>query len=173
MRNYFLCAPIPLIFVPTKTAQMAKKKEAKAVKDKSGSKEYAFILYMQKVAQKDIAERVGVSEKTISEWKKVENWEAKRAAKTISMDTLIAKALARINTMLDEKDFNADGFAKAVSQLKTLKHRNTVDDEIMCFMDFQNWIVDNRQIEKIEEGFIKLLTRLQDAFIQHRIGNHV
>ncbi len=136
-----------------------------------GSREFAFMLFLQRVQQNDIAERCGVSVQTISDWKKKDNWEAKRAAKTISMDELIVKALGKINTMLDEQDFNADSFAKAVAQLKTLKHRNTVDDEIMCFMDFQNFLIERRNTEGISEAFIKQLTGLQDIYVKFRLGN--
>ncbi len=142
-----------------------------AKQSKDGNKEYAYILFMQRVAQKDIAERVGVTEKTVSRWKIDGNWEAKRAAKTISMDELIVKALGKINELLDSDDFNADSFAKAVAQLKTLKTSNTIDDEIMCFMDFQNYLMERRLIDKIDETFIKQLTKLQDSFIQMRLGN--
>lgn len=147
------------------------KPSKKNTKTKDGSREYAFMLFMQRVSQNDIAERVGRSVQTISQWKKDDNWEAKRASKTISMDELIVKALGKINTMLSEDDFNADAFAKAVAQLKTLKQRNTVDDEIMCFMDFQNYIIERRHIEGVTEEFIKKLTKLQDTFIQFRMGN--
>ena len=156
---------------PAPILKVKKKKESTA-KNRNGSREYAFILYVQKATQNDIAQRTGVSIQTISQWKKADNWEAKRAAKSISMDELIVKVLGKINTMLDEDDFNADAFAKAVAQLKTLKHRNTVDDEIMCFMDFQNWLIENRSIEKLDENFIKNITRLQDTYIQFRIGNY-
>jgi transcriptional regulator with XRE-family HTH domain len=143
----------------------------KNTKTPDGSREFAFMLFMQRVSQNDIAERVGRSIQTISQWKKDDQWEVKRAAKTISMDELIVKALGKINTMLSADDFNADAFAKAVAQLKTLKQRNTVDDEIMCFMDFQNWIIERRNVEGVTEDFIKKLTRLQDSFIQFRMGN--
>lgn len=146
-------------------------KPKKDTKTKDGSREFAFMLFMQRVSQNDIADRVGRSIQTISQWKKDDNWEAKRAAKTISMDELIVKALGKINDMLSSDDFNADAFAKAVAQLKTLKQRNTVDDEIMCFMDFQNFIIERRHIEGVTEDFIKKLTKLQDTFIQHRMGN--
>jgi len=152
---------------------MAKEKAAtkKSTKTQDGSREYAFMLFMQRVSQNEIAARVSRSIQTISDWKKNDNWEAKRAAKSISMDELIVKALGKINEMLNQKDFNADAFAKAVAQLKTLKQRNTVDDEIMCFMDFQNFIIERRNIDDISEEFIKRLTRLQDTFIQFRMGN--
>lgn len=151
------------------TDKTAGKKTGK--KGGDGAREYAFMLFMQRVSQNEIAERVGVSIQTISDWKKKDNWEAKRAAKTISMDELIVKALGKINQMLDQEDFNADGFAKAVAQLKTLKHRNTVDDEIMCFMAFQTFLIEKRKIHNIPEDFIKLVTKYQDIYVQNRLGN--
>jgi hypothetical protein len=138
---------------------------------KQAAKEYAYMLYMQGVPQKDISERTSVSEKTISNWKQEGNWEAKRAAKTISIDELVGKALMRINELLESREsFNADSFAKAVAQLKNLKQRNTVDDEIMCFIDFQNYLMQHRAQLGVDEAFIKQLTQLQDKFIQWRIG---
>jgi uncharacterized protein YjcR len=152
-------------------ASTIKKKERLKKQDNEAVKYYGFILYMQNIQQTEIAERCNVTAATITEWKQKGNWEAKRASKTISMDELITKALMKINEMLDSKDFNADSFAKAVAQLKTLKHRNTVDDEIMCFMDFQNFLIEKRFIEAIDESFIKKLTKLQDQYIQLKLGN--
>jgi len=183
MRGFFLSARHKGTFAsmaketksPKFSANLAKKPKAGAKastrKSADGSREYAFMLYMQKVAQSDIADRCGVSPQTITDWKKKDNWEAKRAAKAISMDELIAKALARINEMLDAENFNADAFAKACAQLKSLKHRNTVDDEIMCFMDFQTFLIERRKSEGIDDVFIRRLTKLQDSYIQLRLGN--
>jgi transcriptional regulator with XRE-family HTH domain len=153
------------------TAKPASATKKRSTKASDGNREYALMLYMQRVSQNDIADRCGVSIQTISDWKKKDSWEAKRAAKTISMDELIVKALRRINEMLDEEDFNADAFAKAVAQLKSLKQQNTVDDEIMCFMEFQNWMLERRAIEGIDQAFIKQVTRLQDGYIKQRLGN--
>lgn len=136
------------------------------------AREYAYMLYMQGVSQKDIAERTGITEKTISTWKQDGQWEAKRAAKEIDINQLVGKALMRINEILDSKEsFNADSFAKAVAQLKNLKQGNTVDDEVMCFMDFQNYIMQNRAALQVDEAFIKKLTKLQDSYVQWRLGN--
>ena len=149
---------------------------AKAVGNKRGKPtmdgvaEHAYLLYMQGEAQKDIAMRLGVSEKTISAWKDKGNWAAKRAAKNISIDELVGKALIRINELLENKDFNADSFAKAVATLKTLKQRNTIDDEIKCFMDFQSFIIQRRSELEVQPEFIKHLTKLQDSYIQWRLG---
>jgi uncharacterized protein YjcR len=136
------------------------------------AREYGYMLYMQGVSQKDIAERTGITEKTISAWKQEGNWEAKRAAKEIDINQLIGKALMRINEILDSKEsFNADSFAKAVAQLKNLKQGNTVDDEVMCFMDFQNYVMQNRAELGVDDAFIKKLTKLQDSYVQWRLGN--
>ncbi len=147
------------------------KKKSRAANDNAAAKEYAYMLYMQGVMQKDISERTNVSEVTISNWKKDGAWEAKRASRAISIDELIGKALMKINELLSGEDFNADSFAKAVAQLKHLKQRNTVDDEVMCFMDFQNYLLQNRTALGIDQDFIKKLTVLQDSYIQWRLGN--
>lgn len=146
-------------------------KQAIKARPPDGSKEYAYMLYMQGIAQKEIAQRTGITEKTISKWKLEANWEAKRAAKAISVDELVAKALVKINELLDSAEFNADSFAKAVATLKTLKHRNTIDDEVMCFMDFQSYLMQRRQELAVAPDFIKELTRLQDTYVQWRLGN--
>ena len=152
---------------------MAGKKPATKRKSSeiNATKHYAFLMFMQGVPQNEIAERSNVSAQTITSWKQDGEWEIKRAAKSVSMDQLIVKALNKINEMLDEEDFNADAFAKAVAQLKTLKHRNTVDDEIMCFMDFQNFLMERRHTFNINPDFLKQLTRFQDNYIQLKLGN--
>lgn len=157
-------------------AKTAPKKGAK--KESGGTRDYASILYMQRLSQNEIAERCEVSIQTISTWKKDDNWEAKRAAKSISMDTLIAKALQKINELLDAENFHADSFSKAVAQLKSLKQKNSVDDEIMCFMDFQNWLLDSSNgafagvLEPADtQDFVKKLVKLQDRFVKSRLGN--
>ena len=98
----------------------------KANKEKAGIRvkdpqkyEYAYLLYMQKVPQKEIAERVGVSQQTLVKWKEDGGWGLKRAARTVSRDQIINKTLMKINEMLDsEEGFNGDEFAKLASQLE-------------------------------------------------------
>ncbi|ADY51521.1 hypothetical protein Pedsa_0949 [Pseudopedobacter saltans DSM 12145] len=153
---------------------MAKEKtttRAKSGANKEAQKEHAYYLFMSKIPQKEIASRVGVTEKTVTKWKDEGGWEAKRAAKTISMDELVTKALGKINELLDSPEFNADSFSKAVAQLKSLKTSNTVDDEIMTFMSFQNFLIQNRINEGLTEEFIKQVVRQQDNYIQIRLGN--
>jgi transcriptional regulator with XRE-family HTH domain len=134
--------------------------------------EYAYMLYMQRVTQEDICKRVGISAPTLKEWKNTGAWEAKRASRTISLDDLMQKALKKINDMLESNEFNADAFAKAVKQLKELKTKNTVDDEINIFMNFQDFLINQRAFYKeITDEFIKMVVKYQDIYIQFRLGN--
>jgi len=132
--------------------------------------DYAYLLFMQGVSQADICKRVGISPPTIQSWKDAGAWAAKRAAKTISIDDLLQKAMKKIDEMLDEKGLNADSFAKAVQQLKVLKRNTTVDDDINTLTTFSDYVIARRADDKaVTEEFIKLLTRLQDNFIQSRL----
>ena len=135
--------------------------------------EYAYLLFMQGVQQVDICNRIRITAPTLQSWKESGGWEQKRASRTISIDDLVQKSLKMISNMLDNKEqFSADAFAKAVSQLKTLKTHNTVDDDINTFMDFQDFLIRERsQSKEISDDFIKLITRLQDSYIQYRLGN--
>jgi hypothetical protein len=134
--------------------------------------EYAYLLFMQGVTQEDICTRVGVTAPTLKSWKVSGGWEEKRASRTISLDDLMQKALKRVNEILDSKEsFSADAFAKAVKQLKELKTANTIDDDIYCFMSFQDFLIQKRTEHDITDSFIKMVTKFQDIFIQFRLGN--
>ena len=135
--------------------------------------EYAYLLYMQKVPQKEIAERVGVSQQTLSKWKEDGGWELKRVAKTVSRDNIINKVLLRLNEMLDNADeFNADEFSKAANQLSKLKQGCTVDDIADILTRFGDWVIEQSASDKtITTEFVQQLTRLQDKYLLNRINN--
>jgi len=136
--------------------------------------EYAYLLFMQKVTQDDICERVGVSPPTLKTWKESGGWEEKRACRTISIDDLMQKTLKKINDLLDRdvSDFSADAFSKAVQQLKALKENHTVDDEISTFLAFQDYLIAERgNYKEVTDSFIKLVVKLQDIFILKRKNN--
>lgn len=132
---------------------------------------YAETLYMQRVPQKDIATRVGISVVTLTKWKEKGAWEAKRAANAISRDTLIAKTMARMNEMLDMgNEFNADSFAKAAKQLKDLQKGASVDDIIEVLSAFGEHVIRIAPERKgITTEFVQLLTLLQDEYIQSKL----
>ena len=128
---------------------------------------------MQKVPQKEIAERVGVSQQTLSKWKEDGGWELKRVAKTVSRDQIINKVLLRINEMLDsEEEFNADEFSKAANQLSKLKQGCTIDDIADILTRFGDWVIEQSASDKtITTEFVQQLTQLQDKYLLNRINN--
>lgn len=135
--------------------------------------EYAYLLYLQKVPQKDIAERVGVSQQTLVKWKDDGGWELKRVAKTVSRDSMINKLLMKMNDMLDQgDDFNADEFAKVSAQLQKIKVGYSMDDVADILTKFGDWMIEMSASDKeITAEFIQLLTRYQDKYLLMRI-NH-
>ena len=149
-------------------------KEKAGIRVKDPQKyEYAYLLYMQKVPQKEIAERVGVSQQTLSKWKEDGGWELKRVAKTVSRDQIINKVLLRINEMLDsEEEFNADEFSTAANQLSKLKQRCTIDDIADILTRFGDWVIEQSASDKtITTEFVQQLTQLQDKYLLNRINN--
>jgi len=152
-----------------------KKNNMLTVKPENAEKlNYAYLLFMQKIPQKEICERVGITEQTFIRWKKQSGWEEKRAAKTISIDDIVSKTLQKIADMLDsDESFNADSFAKAVAQLKSLKGSGTVNDVMSSFDQFLQWLVEQRAYypAEITDEFIKKVTHWQDQYTQYRLGN--
>ena len=155
---------------------MIEKKEARktGIRVKDPQKyEYAYLLYMQRVPQKEIAERVGVSQQTLTKWKDDGGWELKRVAKTVSRDQIVNKTLMRINELLDsEEGFNGDEFAKLSSQLEKIKGGYTMDDVADILTKFGDWIIERSATDKeITTGFVQLLTKYQDKYLLTRINN--
>ncbi|MCX8018927.1 MAG: hypothetical protein N2747_00365 [Chitinophagaceae bacterium] len=134
--------------------------------------EHAFLLFMENVPQNVIAQRVGVTAKTITEWKEKGNWEAKRLSRMVSVDSLINGILQKAEQILnDPENFNADALAKALAPLKTLKSGNTADEDINAFTRFGNWLIRSRvHYSDITDDFIKKVTKYQDLFIKERIA---
>ena len=135
--------------------------------------EYAYLLYMQRVPQKEIAERVGVSQQTLVKWKDDGGWEFKRVAKSVSRDQIINKTLIKINELLDREDgFNGDEFAKLTSQLEKIKEGYTANDVVDVLSRFGDYVIERSASDKeITTGFVQLLTKYQDSYILNLINN--
>lgn len=147
----------------------------------SAKQEFAFLLYMNGDQQKDIAERVGVSAKTMSTWVDRLGWKEKRSGKLISRSELIAKGLLTMNTimenMLEDKEgtnpaSHMDQLIKCANAIEKLDKKNNVVNEMDAFMNFnsalQSWIGTDKEITVDN---IKLINRLQDKYITHRLAN--
>lgn len=153
-----------------------------AKKPDASKQEFAFLLYMNGDLQKDIAERVGVSAKTIGKWIDTEGWKEKRSGRNISRSELINKGLLTMNKIMEEmladkegKNYSAfmDQLIKCANAIEKLDKKNNVVNDMDAFMNFnatlQSWIGTDKEVT-VEN--IKLINRLQDKYITHRLSNN-
>lgn len=133
----------------------------------------AYILFMESKSQKEICERVKTTPATLQKWRQQGEWDKKRSAKAVSFDEIITKTLAKANEMLGSKDFNADAFAKTISQLKALKGEITINDKMLVCMAFGDWLIERMSSDRnVDNDFVRKVTKYQDLYlIQKRDGN--
>lgn len=114
-------------------------------------KDFALLIYLNETSatQKEIAQRVEVSEQTISKWVKTENWEKQRRSKMVTrqkaldnayeqLENLNATIMARPEGERIPNNKEADVQVKLASQIRTLETElsNVVVMEIgMKFID--------------------------------------
>ncbi|MBQ4278350.1 MAG: terminase [Rikenellaceae bacterium] len=146
--------------------------------------EHARALFMNGMSQKEIARHVGSTEATISKWVEAFGWREIRAAEKVTRPQLINKILQRIDALLEDeteergKDDKLSKLAKAIEQLD--RHANIVS-LIECFIAFSMFIERREDLRKLITesltvskkadlfgAFVRLLTRLQDLFIEER-----
>lgn len=152
-----------------------------ARKPDSAKQEFAYLLYMNGDLQKDVAERVDVSEKTVGKWVKDGGWKEKRSARNISRSELISKGLLTMNKIMEDmladkkgENYSAymDQLIKCANAVEKLDKKNNVVNDMDAFMNFnsvlQSWIGTDKEITVAN---IKLINRLQDKYITHRLSN--
>lgn len=140
---------------------------------KKQEKEFAQILYVnQKLSQKEIAERVNVSEKTISKWIKESGWEnLKRSMITVKDEQLsdMYEKLAKLNQNIKDNFDNlvsnkdVDTISKLTSSIQRLEIETSIGETIDVakkFIDF---------IRPIDLDFAKKTTSYFDVFIQSKM----
>lgn len=143
----------------------------KSKKELDAARELAFILFINHVTQKEIAERVCVSQQTISEWVNKDNWEQKRAAKTVTRTELINKTLEQISNILESTDgklsaADADKMVKLAALIERLDKKNSPVVAIEVFIQFIGYIQNNAAFDKeLDIDFIKKVNKYQDAFV--------
>lgn len=153
-----------------------------ARKPDSAKQEFAYLLYMNGDLQKEIAQRVGVTEKTIGKWVEDNGWKEKRSGKNISRSELINKGLLTMNKimedMLSDKEgenysSHMDQLIKCANAIEKLDKKNNVVNDMDAFMNFnstlQTWIGTDKEVT-VEN--LKLINRLQDKYITYRLSNN-
>lgn len=134
--------------------------------------EYAYLLYMKNVPQKDICDKVCITPATFIKWRDADGWDVKRAADTISIDQLNNKVLKKASDMLDAPDFDADAFSKALAQVKRLQKGTSPDDMIRVYMGFGDYLMEQAAMDSdLTPEFIQKVTTYQDKHIMSKLNN--
>ena len=142
-------------------------------------KELARMYYMNGDTQKIIAQKVGVSEQTISAWVNDEGWAARRAGVNITRPELVNKALSALNRLLDQvyesDDIELvsalpDKLAKFASSIEKLDKQANIVDTIDVFMAFSKWIQYRATFDpEVTPELIRAINKYQDLYI----GEHI
>lgn len=126
------------------------------------------------LSQKEIAERVSVSEVTLSKWAndKKENWDSLKASFTITKQEQLSRTLnqiAAINKKITEEqkgiptNSDADILAKLAAVIERLEKETSITDVVSVSVKFLDWL------RKVDTEKAKELSAFFDAFIKDLI----
>lgn len=139
-------------------------------------KEWAKLLYLQpeKITQKELARRVGVSEKTMSHWITAEKWDRLRQSIILTkeeqhrrlimqMDELNAAIMSRPEGKRFSVGGEADTLNKLATTIRKLETEASIADIIEVAKRFLNWL-RLTDFQKAQE-----ISLLFDAFIKYTV----
>ncbi len=137
-------------------------------------KDYAKTLFLNlNITQKEISERSGVSQKTISKWVNEEKWEALRTSLLTTREKQLSNLylqLRKLNEAISERETQqyanakeADILIKITSAINKLEQDLSIADIVNVSKRFLEWL-RRADIEKAKE-----LANLFDAFIKDNI----
>lgn len=137
-------------------------------------KEFARLLYSKEgvTVQKELAERAGVSEQTISKWVRTENWEDLRASIIITKEAELRRLYMQLTELNDAimkreagqrfaSNKEADTLIKLTAAIRQLETDTSVADTLEVLKNFINHI---RQDDYTKA---KDVTQLADTFVKH------
>lgn len=143
-------------------------------------KELARLYFFQGESQKWIAEKVGVSQQTLTRWVAKEGWDTTRSGMQITRPEIVNKNLILISRLLDKlnsEDVDLADVGKIVDQISKLaaaieridKKANVVDT-IEVFNALNKWLEVRMEWDKnITPEFMQLLTHYQELFINEKM----
>jgi DNA-binding XRE family transcriptional regulator len=144
------------------------------------TKELARLYFMRGETQKSIANKIGVTEKTVSRWVDKEGWAEKRAAENITRPELVNKLLITINKLIEQVNESDDpdlisGLGDKLSKLSTtiekLDKKANVVDAIEVFMAFGKWMQYRSSFDsEITPELLKAINKYQDLYISELIS---
>lgn len=137
-------------------------------------------LYLSGMDQLEIAERLGVSRVTISNWCTKEGWKEARAAKNITRPELVNKLLLTIDQLITSVNQSedptligslADKLSKLSAVVEKLDKKANVVDAIEVFMAFNRWIQDQASYDpEITPELIKAINKYQNKFLMEKMA---
>jgi transcriptional regulator with XRE-family HTH domain len=137
-------------------------------------------------SQKDIAERLGCEEATISKWAKDEDWQTRKNAIRVTPQEIANKNLLAIGMLLDflerisVSESTVVTYSKVVDQITKLasvvekinKEKSSVVTAIDAFDDFSAWLEGYAEkVRGVTDRDIDKINGLLDTYIQEKIKN--
>lgn len=141
---------------------------------KKNIEELARILYLQGYVQKDIAERLEVSEVSVSNWKKKGAWDTLKTNLLNSRHERLGELyneLAEFNRMVKEKDGykicdskEADARRKLIADISELERKYNIGQTISIGRDFVQFA------QTVDAALAKQILNMYDAFVNDVIA---
>ena len=138
-------------------------------------KEWAKPLYLREnLTQQEIADRVGVSRVTVSNWVRSGKWEEQKAGLTLTRQEQVAnlyRQVAEINRAISARpegerypnSKEADILGKLSASIRNMEQETGIADIISVLTGFIEWL------RPLDLDKAKELTRLADAYIKDKI----
>ena len=143
-------------------------------------KQLGRALYLSGMDQQEIAERLGVSRVTISNWCTKEGWKEARAAKNITRPELVNKLLLTIDQLITSVNQSnnpdmiaglADKLSKLSAVVEKLDKKANVVDAVELFMAFNKWLQYNSEFDpEITPELIKAINKYQNQFLMEKMA---
>jgi transposase len=142
---------------------------------KAQEREYARILYVsERITFKEIAERTGVTEKTIGKWAEADNWDKlRKSLLTTKQNQLVHwyNQLEAMNEMIAERDLpvpdskEADVMSKITSNIQRLETETGIGEYVEVSRKLLTFI------QSIDLGDAKRFKGYIDEFINSKLKN--
>jgi DNA-binding XRE family transcriptional regulator len=149
-----------------------------AVINRKQKKDLAKQLYLKsQMSQKEIAEMVGVTEKTISTWinDDTERWGMLKSSLIITKESELRRIYIQINelnTTIERRDegkryaspSESDTLSKLAATSKALESDASISEIVNVFIEFSEFLKQT-DLQKSKDFIV-----LQDAFVKHKLS---
>lgn len=145
-------------------------------KAKDNLRDVAQILFLNRMPQKDIAAKIGVSEVTVSRWSRAGNWEALRTNLLTSKRKRLSELYAELEEfnrmIMDKKNYKvadskeADARRKLITDIRELETRYSIGQVATVAMDFCDFVktIDMQLAGRVMELFTAFIdTKMEEA----------